>query len=75
MNQESTYSGDERVVLPKGYLGSIDAAVDMHAEEIDAVAVNLDVAALELSFFQRLLRRGTLALAIWLTPVVWVLFD
>ncbi len=75
VSEELEFSGNDRIVIPSGYLASIDAAVEMHSEQIDAVAVNLEVASLESSRSRRLLWRGILAVALWLAPAIWMMFD
>jgi len=72
MNAGPAYTGTHKVVLPADYLNSIEAAVEMHAERIALVAVNLDFPGPQLSVAQRLLRCGTLGLALWMVPVGWM---
>jgi hypothetical protein len=72
MDAEPAYTGTHKVVLPADYLNSIEAAIDLHAEQIASVAVNLDCAGLQISASQRAFRRGLLGLAIWLAPVGWI---
>ena len=42
MDAKPAYTGTHKVVLPAGYLNSIEAAVELHAEQIASVAANLD---------------------------------
>ena len=72
MDAKPAYTGTHKVVLPAGYLNSIEAAVELHAEQIASVAANLDCPGLQLSGSQCAFRRGILSLAIWLAPAGWM---
>jgi hypothetical protein len=73
MGTGSEYTGTHQVILPSGYLDTIDAAIDLYEDEIMAVAANLKVEGLELSIFQRLVRSMLSGLAIWLAPAGWMI--
>ena len=73
MESNTEYTGSHVVLLPANYLDSIDAAVELNEEAIDAVAANLDdVQGVTLRPAQRLMRSGLAALAIWLAPAGWM---
>jgi hypothetical protein len=67
-----SYTGTHKVVLPAGYLDSIEAAVEVHAERIASVAANLDFPGLPLCTSQRVLRFGIRSVAIWMMPAGWM---
>ena len=73
MSDGSEYRGDRLVLLPKDFMNSVEAAVDLHADQISAVAANLHVRDINLGFGRRLLRKAILAAALWLAPVIWVI--
>ena len=73
MSQEAEFKGNKFVVLPKDYLNSVESAVEMHAEQIAAVAANLDVRDINVGLGRRLLRLGVLGTALWLVPVIWMI--
>ena len=68
---ETEYDGDRVVILPKGYLNSVDAAVDLYADDIAAVAANLEVASLRQSGSRRILRSSMLGALLWMLPGAW----
>ena len=72
MNAKPAYTGTHKVVLPADYLNSIESAVEMHADRIASVALNLDFPGSQHGAPQRALRWGILAIAIWIAPVGWV---
>jgi hypothetical protein len=73
MNAKTAYTGTHKVVLPVDYLNSIESAIELHAERIASVAVNLDFPGTQNSAFQRVFRCGILSIAVWLVPVGWMI--
>jgi len=72
MQTTPEYTGINKVVLPSGYLDSIEAACDFYQDEIAAVAANLDYPGLRLTRIQKALRQILAGLAVWLLPVCWL---
>jgi len=72
MDVKPDYTGTHKVVLPIGYMNSIEAVFELYEDEIAAVAANLDCPGLRLSKTQRLLRFTVAGLGIWLIPVIWL---
>ena len=72
MNTATDYKGDDCVVLPANYMDSVDAAVELYAEDLEKATDNLKVAGLSQSITQIAMRRGFTAGILWLMPVVWV---
>lgn len=73
MGASSQFTGTHKVILPADYLNSIDAAVDIYADEIGAVAANLNVSGMRLTAWQYTKRFAVVILAAWLLPVVWTI--
>ncbi len=72
MANESEYNGDQVVVLPTNFLDSVEAAVDIYANEIDAVAVNLKVGDLSNTRSGMFIRQCVLTIFLWTIPVSWM---
>ena len=72
MDSNSDFTGTHRILLPSGYMDSIEFAVDLHRDQIARVAANLDIKSLELTFAQKLIRYGLAILTVWLVPVAWI---
>lgn len=74
MASNPDYSGTHLVLLPSDFMDSIDVAVELNEDAIEAVAANLDeVDGITLKPTQRLLRSGLAGLAIWLVPTIWMI--
>lgn len=73
MSEDVDYKGDKFVVLPKDFLNSVEAAVDLHADQISSVAANLYVRDINLGFGRRLIRLGAIGTVLWLVPVIWMI--
>lgn len=73
MSQDTEYEGDKLVLLPKDFLNSVESAVDMHAEQISAVASNLYVRDINLGPGRKLMRKSVLAAVLWLLPALWMI--
>lgn len=73
MSHETEYKGDKFVVLPKDFLDSVEAAVELHAEQISTVAANLYVRDINLGPGRRFIRMSVLATVLWLLPVTWMI--
>ena len=71
MDKQPEFTGTHRVVLPKGYMDTIEFAVDLYKDQISDVAANLEVEALEVSVAHRIFRNSMLGLAVWLLPASW----
>lgn len=72
MDTKTAYTGTHKVVLPADYLNSIEAAVEIHADEISSVAANLDCPGLQLSNGRRAFRSGIMSVLMWIAPVTWM---
>jgi len=72
MSEEVEFKGNKFVVLPKDFLNSVEAAVEMHADQISAVAANLNVRDINVGFGRRLIRLSVFGALLWLVPVVWM---
>lgn len=73
VSQETEYKGDSLVLLPKDFMNSVEAAVEIHAEQISAVASNLHVRDINLGPRRKFFRRSLLATALWLLPTIWMI--
>lgn len=70
MSDQSEYTGNHCIVLPKDYLSSARAVSEIYDDELNEAVGDLHVDNLdpERGFF-----RGTLAaLLIWVVPSVWM---
>ena len=72
MDAEPDYTGKHQVVLPVDYMNSVEAVCELHADQIAAAALSLDIPGLRLSATQRLLRCTVAGLIAWLIPVIWL---
>jgi len=72
MVRQSEYNGNQVVVLPTNFLDSVEAAVEAHASEIDAIAVNLKVSDLSNTRSGTFFRQCVLTVFIWTIPVSWM---
>ena len=72
MDKQAEFSGTHRIVLPSGYMDSIEFAVDLYKEQIADVAANLEVDSLRVSATHRFIRNSLLGLAVWLLPASWM---
>lgn len=73
MDAATEYKGDDCVVLPANYLNSVEAAVEIYAEDLAGAADNFEVDGLGRSFFRTAIHCGLAAGAIWLVPAVWAI--
>ena len=73
MSQDTEYRGDKFVLLPKDFLNSVEAAVELHAEQISAVATNLHVRDINLGPGRKFVRRSVWAAVLWLVPALWMI--
>lgn len=69
MPTSNEIAGDQCIVLPKDFLQSVEAAVDIYEDELAQVAVDLDVESLRRApgYFSGC---GTAA-ALWWLPALW----
>ena len=72
-DKKAEFSGTHRVVLPSGYMDSIDFAVNLYREQLSAVATNLEVQSLKLSTTQKIFRYSLIGLIVWLAPASWMI--
>lgn len=71
MDPETEYKGDDCIVLPTDYMNSVEAAVDLYAEDLAEIAGNLEVQGLKRSLAQAVFRGGFATGILWLVPAVW----
>ena len=69
MAAEDDFAGDQCVVLPKGFLESVEAAVDIHEDELAGVVSNLEVESL--TYRPRFFRGWLLATLLFSAPALW----
>ncbi len=72
MAENPDYTGTHKVVLPTDFLNSIDAAVELYAEEIAEVAADLHVAGMQTRSGHRGLA-VIVGILIWLLPADWMI--
>ena len=72
MESNSEFTGTHRIILPEGYMDSIEFAVELYQDQIADVAANLDVDNLEVSRTNKVLGFSVAAVAIWLLPASWM---
>ena len=72
MDKQSEFTGTHRIVLPSGYMDSIEFAVDLYKDQLAEVAANLEVDSLRVSATRRFFRYSVLGLAVWLLPASWM---
>jgi hypothetical protein len=65
------FTGTHKVVLPRDFLNSIDAAVDLYEDDIAAVAANLNVSGFRSHVGRGVFRIAFMGLIIWLLSVAW----
>lgn len=71
MTASVDFTGTHKVVLPRDFLNSIDAAVDLYEDDIAAVAANLNVSGFRSHVGRGVLRIAFMGLIIWLLSVAW----
>jgi hypothetical protein len=69
MAAEDDFAGDQCIVLPKGYLESVEAAVDIHEDALTGVVSNLEVDSL--TYRPRFFRGCLLAALLFGAPALW----
>ena len=72
MNTNQEYTGKHKVILPVGFMNSIEAVCELHEEEMAAIGSDLNCPGLRLSLMQKLTRRTVVGLCIWLIPAIWL---
>jgi len=73
MNSTDDYKGDKNVFLPADYMKSIDAAVELHDDDLaSGGASNLQVEGFERSRAIRAIECGLAVSYLWLLPAIWI---
>jgi len=70
---DEEFNGDQCVVLPKNFMASVDAAVELYDEDIAKNSKSFRVNGLEYGPGRWLLRVALAAGFLWLLPSVWAL--
>ena len=72
MDRNSEYTGTHKVVLPSGYMNSVEAVFELYDEQLAAVGNDLNCPGLNLTTAQKIIRSGMATLGIWLIQAIWI---
>jgi len=69
MSEDTEFTGDECIVLPRNYLNSAEAVADIYSEQLSAATSNFDIG--QLSRRRRVFRDTVLVTILWALSGVW----